>query len=66
MHPILQIKHKTKSGIKTISPVGTWSMWIFSEEMYNAIKFGYTFTILEGYKFEKGVSFKIMLISYII
>jgi hypothetical protein len=23
MHPILQIKHKTKSGIKTISPVGT-------------------------------------------
>jgi hypothetical protein len=23
MHPIIQIKHKTKSGIKTISPVGT-------------------------------------------
>jgi hypothetical protein len=23
MHPILQIKHKVKNGIKTISPVGT-------------------------------------------
>jgi hypothetical protein len=58
MHPIIQIKHKTKSGIKTISPVGTWSMWIFSEEMYNAQKYGYTFTVLEGYKFEKAVNFK--------
>jgi DNA polymerase type B, organellar and viral len=26
--------------------------------MYNAIKFGYTFEILEGYKFERGIIFK--------
>src|SRR6266545_1457036 len=26
--------------------------------MYNAMKFGYTFTVLEGYNFEKGVTFK--------
>lgn len=58
MHPIIQVKYKTKGGIKTISPLGTWSMWIFSEEMYNAIKYGYTFEILEGYKFERGVIFK--------
>ena len=58
MHPIIQIKHKTKSGIKTISPVGSWSMWIFSEEMYNAQNYGYTFEILEGYKFERGLTFK--------
>jgi hypothetical protein len=57
-HPIIQIKHKTKNGIKTISPVGTWSMWIFSEEMYNAMDYGYTFTILEGYKFDRRVIFK--------
>jgi hypothetical protein len=58
LHPIIQIKYKTKNGIKTISPVGNWLMWIFSEEMYNAIKFGYTFEILEGYKFERGIIFK--------
>lgn len=57
-HPILQIRYKTKGGVKTISPVGTWSMWIFSEEMYNASKYGYTFEILEGYKFERGIIFK--------
>lgn len=58
MHPIIQVKHKTEGGIKTIYPVGTWSMWIFSEEMYNASKYGYTFEILEGYKFERGIIFK--------
>ena len=58
LHPIIQIKHKTKNGIKTISPIGSWLMWIFSEEMYNAQNFGYTFEILEGYKFERGVIFK--------
>jgi len=58
LHPIVQIKHKIKNTIKTISPVGLWTMWIFSEEMYNAMKYGYTFQILEGYKFERGVIFK--------
>lgn len=57
MHPIIQIKHKGASGIRTISPVGTFTMWIFSEEMYNAQQFGYVFEILEGYKFEKAKVF---------
>nr|WRO45314.1 DNA polymerase [Russula virescens] len=59
MHPILQIRYKSGSEIRTISPVGNWSMWIFSEEMYNALKYGYTFEILEGYTFERGITFKI-------
>lgn len=58
MHPILQIRHKTASGIKTISPVGTWNMWIFSEEMYNAENYGYKFEIIKGYTFERKVTFK--------
>lgn len=57
-HPILQIKTKTKDGIKTISPIGSWVMWIFSPEMDNAIKYNYTFEILEGYTFEKGNIFR--------
>lgn len=32
-------------------------MWIFSEELYNAEKYGYKFEILEGYKFERGIIF---------
>nr|YP_009487321.1 hypothetical protein [Russula virescens]AWB36223.1 hypothetical protein [Russula virescens] len=58
MHPILQIRYKSGSEIRTISPVGNWSMWIFSEEMYNALKYGYTFEILERYTFERGITFK--------
>ena len=58
LHPILQIKYKTSGGIKTISPVGNWFMWIFSPEMDNALKYGYTFEILKGYTFEKGITFK--------
>jgi hypothetical protein len=45
-HPIIQIHHKTKSGISTISPLGSFEMMIFSEEMDNAIKYGYKFEIL--------------------
>ena len=58
LHPILQIKYKTKKGLKCLSPVGTWNMWIFSEEMYNAQKYGYTFEILKGYLFKHSVIFK--------
>ena len=44
-HPILQIHHKTKAGIRTISPIGTFEGMFFSEELYNAEKFGYKFDI---------------------
>jgi len=45
-HPIIQTRIKTKDGLRTIAPLGTWSDMIFSEEMYNAIKFGYKFEVL--------------------
>jgi len=57
-HPILQRRIKTSEGLRTIAGLGTWDGWIFSGEMDNAVKFGYTFEILKGYQFEKGYIFK--------
>jgi hypothetical protein len=57
-HPILQRSIKTTAGPRTIAGLGSWSGWIFSEEMYNAMKFGYTFKILKGYIFNKGNLFE--------
>jgi len=57
-HPILQIHHKTKDGIRTISPLGKFSGWFFSEELKNAEKFGYNYKILRGYIFDRGNIFK--------
>jgi len=34
---------------KTIAPLGKWTGVIFSEELTNAMKFGYKFKILKGY-----------------
>lgn len=56
--PILQTRIKTKSGTKTIAPLGSWTGWYFSEEIYNAMKYGYKFKILRGYLFEKGFIFR--------
>lgn len=57
-HPIIQQKVKTSQGSRTIAALGTWNGWIFSEEMYNAMKFGYIFKINKGYLFDKGNLFK--------
>ena len=57
-HPILQTHIKTNDGIRTVSPLGTWSDILFSEEMYNAEKYGYKFEILWGYTFESDYVFK--------
>ena len=52
--PILQAKIKSKKGEqKTICPVGTWEGWYFSEEIKNAMKYGYKFKIHKGYLFSK-------------
>ena len=56
-HPILQTHVKTNDGVRTIAPLGQWSDMNFSQEMDNAIKFGYKFEILWGYTFEKGKIF---------
>ncbi len=57
-HPIIQTKLNTGNGIRTVSTLGTWNDIIFSEEMDNAIKYGYKFNILNGYLFEKANIFK--------
>lgn len=56
--PILQYRIKTNSVTKTISPLGTWTGVYFSEEIYNAMRYGYTFIILRGYTFDRGYIFK--------
>lgn len=53
-HPILQRSIKTANGVRTIAGLGTWIGWIFSEEMDNAMKYGYTFEIIKGYEFKKA------------
>jgi len=57
-HPLLQRRIKTNDGIRTIAGLGSWEGWIYSPEMDNAAKFGYTFEILKGYEFKKGFIFK--------
>ena len=58
--PILMTKANINdSSIKrTMAPLGTWTGVIFSEEMVNAMKFGYNFKNLNGYTFDKGFIFK--------
>lgn len=56
--PILQRRIKTSEGIRTIAGVGSWTGWISSIEMDNALQYGYKFNILKGYKFEEEVIFK--------
>jgi DNA polymerase family B len=38
-NPILQIRYNNR----TISPLGTFTGWFFSEELFNAQKYGYHF-----------------------
>jgi hypothetical protein len=57
-HPIIQTHVKTEGGIRTIAPLWTWEGMIFSPEMDNAIKLGYTFEILWGYNIKANNIFK--------
>jgi hypothetical protein len=57
-HPILQRRVKTKSGMRTVAGVRTWTGWVCSTEMDNAMKYGYKFEIIKGYQFESGNIFK--------
>ena len=57
-HPILQVHHKSNVGTRTISPLGSWEGWYFSEELKNSLKFGYQFEVLRGYYFKSDYIFK--------
>jgi len=57
-HPILQTHVKTKDGLRTVAPLGNWEGMYFSEELYNAKKYGYKFDVLWGYTFKKDYIFK--------
>lgn len=58
MHPIIQTHIKTNEGIRTVAPLGQWNDMLFSKEMDNALKYGYKFEILWGYKFKSKNIFK--------
>nr|YP_010691073.1 DNA polymerase [Phellinus igniarius]WBU93174.1 DNA polymerase [Phellinus igniarius] len=49
-HPILPFK----TNGTTVYGVGSWVSWYHSNEIRNAIKYGYRFKILEGYLFESA------------
>lgn len=55
--PILQTKQKINNLTKSIAPLGTWKGWYFSEELYNAKKYGYEYTVEKGYLFDKKYLF---------
>lgn len=55
--PLLQTKVNTKSGFRTVAPLGNWTDMVFSEEINEYLKYGYQFKILRGYLFEKGFIF---------
>jgi len=57
-HPIIQTHIKTEDGIRTVAPLGQWRDMIFSKEIDNAVKYGYKFEILWGYKFQRKNIFK--------
>lgn len=57
--PVLQLRIKSSTGIKTISPVGSWEGWYFSRELENAVNnYGYKVEIVKGYLFKKENIFK--------
>lgn len=52
LHPILQRRIQTSEGMRTIAGLGSWTGWLCSAEMDNAMKYGYSFEILKGYHYE--------------
>jgi DNA polymerase elongation subunit (family B) len=53
--PIIQRRIKTKDGMRTVAGTGTWSGWIHSAEMDNAMKYGYQCNIVNGYLFKEFI-----------
>lgn len=51
------LPYKNNNGI-VLYPEGNWTGTYYSEEIKNAIKYGYTFEIINGYLFESDYLFK--------
>jgi len=64
--PLLQTRIKTRNGNKTITPKGKWIGIFFSEEIYNALKYDYSFKIIRVIYLKRLLSFQSMLTSYMI
>jgi len=58
LHPIIQTHFNTNDGIRTVSPLGSFSTMLFSEEVKYALSLGYKIYIKWGYTFDKGEIFK--------
>ena len=56
--PVLQKRTRTANGTRTIAGVGERYGWVASVEMDAAIKMGYNFKIIKGYKFRFKNIFK--------
>ena len=56
--PLLQTRVKMNKGFRTIAPLGEWVGTFYSEEIDNALKYGYQFHIQKGYLFERANIFK--------
>lgn len=58
-HPIIQTKLRVgKAGVRTVAPLGTWTEWLFTEEIINAMNHGYKFEIIKGYTFDQANIFE--------
>ena len=54
-YPPLQTKVNTPDGVRTVSPLGTWTDVYSTTEIYNAMDhYGYKFKILRGVLFERA------------
>src|ERR1700749_612794 len=51
--PILPLRFDTGDGVRSLYPTGTWCGWYHSEELKNALSYGYTYKIIRGYIFNK-------------
>lgn len=42
------------AGVRTVAPLGTWTDWLFTEEIVNAMEDGYKFKVINGYTFDQS------------
>ena len=55
--PLLQTKVKNNGELLTMAPLGKWTQVIFSGEINEYKKYGYSFKILRGYTYNKAIIF---------